>query len=623
MWTCPWVDSLQVPQYSFRSMNLSRLYLARTSGFAALFLLAFTTLAPAPARAAEGVSLRTPRATVRSFIDAMRDVKAGKPARIKDAVKCLDLSQISIEKATTGETIANKLKGFLDRKVRIQYDLIRADVKEDFYALETIWPKLKGITLTRTEDGSWLFSSQTVADIPAMFEKVEDWPILGKIKGGGTVETFADWLRARVPESLRGKTLVMESWQWIALVVLAVAGVMVERFVMLLMGFWIRRWLRKKRAETEENLQTNAPRPIGLVFMAVLWWAVVPLLDLPVGAQAALLFASKLVIVFASVWAAYRLVDLVTGYFMALAERTESKFDDVLVPMIRRALKIVVVAVGLIFVADNLNIKVTSLLAGLGLGGLAFALAAKDTVENLFGSITVLADKPFEIGDWVVIGDKEGTVEQVGFRSTRIRTFYNSQITVPNATLVNATVDNMGRRRFRRVKCMIGIEYGTPADKIDAFCEGIRELIRLHPYTRKDYYMVYFNEFAGSSLNILLYAFHEVPDWATELRERHRLFTDIVRLAGRIGVEFAFPTQTVHVASMPEARAEAPGKTRAVPQPDPGSESGAADTGEAVRLGRAEADAIVNELWGQTPQRPVTMDAPDLMGPGRAGDGSE
>jgi MscS family membrane protein len=309
------------------------------------------------------------------------------------------------------------------------------------------------------------------------------------------------------------------------------------------------------------------------------------------------------------VWALYRLVDLLAAHFKALAARTESRVDDILIPLIRRAVKIVVLVFMVLFVAQNLNVDITSLLAGLGIGGIAFALAAKDTVENLFGSVTVLVDRPFQVGDWVVIGDHEGTVEEIGFRSMRLRTFYNSRITIPNSLLVKSAVDNLGERRYRRVKCMIGVQYDTSPEKVEAFCEGIRELIRRHPYTRKDYYMVYFNAFADSSLNILLYAFHETPDWATELRERHRLFVDIVRLAGRLGVEFAFPTRTLHLASAPPGFAGA--SSPAV--------RGAGDqlTGEALRLGRAEAEAIMDSEWPGGAQSPVSFDDPERISAGR------
>ena len=211
-----------------------------------------------------------------------------------------------------------------------------------------------------------------------------------------------------------------------------------------------------------------------------------------------------------------------------------------------------------------------------------------------------LLDRPFEIGDWIVTGGVEGSVESVGIRSTRVRTFYNSLITVPNSQLISAVVDNMGARRYRRYKTMIGVAYDTPPEKIDAFCAGIRELIRRHPYTRKDYYHVYFNEFADASLNVLLYCFHEAPDWGTELRERHRLFNDILRLARQLGVEFAFPTQTVHLHQAPAAPA---GPAPAAGGEDPG------------KLGRKTARAIVNEtgLAGTMPP-PVSFDSRESRG---------
>jgi MscS family membrane protein len=250
--------------------------------------------------------------------------------------------------------------------------------------------------------------------------------------------------------------------------------------------------------------------------------------------------------------------------------------------MISRTLKIFVTVIGVVFVADNLNIDVTGLLAGLGLGGLAFALAAKDMVQNLFGSMTVLMDRTFSVGDWIVVGDHEGTVEHMGFRSTRLRTFYNSLVTIPNARFITADVDNMGERRYRRMKAVYGLTYDTPPDKIEAFCEGVRELVRQHPYMRKDYYHVYFNSFGAHSLDILVYVFWETPDWATELRERHRFLLDCLRLAKRLGVEFAYPTQTLYLR---QGEQEMP----------PGHEPAQA---EAFSQGQEQARGIVAETTG-------------------------
>ena len=209
------------------------------------------------------------------------------------------------------------------------------------------------------------------------------------------------------------------------------------------------------------------------------------------------------------------------------------------------------------------------------------ALASKDSISNFFGSVTVLVDRPFEIGDWVIAEGIEGTVESVGFRSTRIRTFYNSVITLPNSRLTTTVVDNMGRRRYRRVKTVIGVQYNTTPDQIDAFCEGIRELIRRNSCTRKDYFHVYFNNFSESSLDIMLYFFLRVPDWSTELRERHRLFTEILRLAHELKISFAFPTRTLHMH--PEQELPSP---HVLPHSD------------AERFGKESAARIVDHLRG-------------------------
>jgi len=297
--------------------------------------------------------------------------------------------------------------------------------------------------------------------------------------------------------------------------------------------------------------------------------------------------AVKLLVSLSAVWSAFRLVDVIYALLMRKALATSNRFDDLLVPMVTKSLKVFVVVMGVIFSADNLNIDVTSLLAGLGIGGLAFALAAKDLLGNFFGSLTVLLDRPFQIGDWVVIGDVEGSVEEVGFRSTRVRTFYNSLITLPNAILTNTKIDNMGARRFRRMKTMLGLTYDTPPEKIDAFCEGVRALIRLHPYMRKDYYQVYFNQYSAASLDILVYVFCETPDWNMELRERHRFLLDILRLAKQLDVEFAYPTQTLYLK-----------QDEGGPDAISGQFSPMMSQEDAMAMGQKEAQSIVEATTG-------------------------
>lgn len=356
------------------------------------------------------------------------------------------------------------------------------------------------------------------------------------------------WLDEAIPEVLEGGELFgLAYWQWIGLLLLIFLGIVADHFVRVVFRPVVRRGVRRLDSEVDDDLVKGAVRPLGLFAGAIVWLLLVKALGLSGTVNEVATAAVGVYAVFTGTLTGWRFTDLAAGVLMRMARRTEAKADDILVPLLRKTFKVFIIAFGVVYGAQNLKINIVPLITGLGIGGLAFAFAAKDTVENFFGSIAVILDRPFEVGDWVLIGDVEGTVEELGFRSTRIRTFYNSQVTMPNAELVRANVDNYGRRTYRRWKTYIGVQYDTPPEKLLAFTEGIRELVRRHPYTRKDFYQVWCNDFGDSSLNILLYVFHQVPDWATELRERERLFIDIVRLADRLGVQFAFPTRTVHL----------------------------------------------------------------------------
>ncbi|WP_304516422.1 mechanosensitive ion channel family protein [Cecembia rubra] len=251
----------------------------------------------------------------------------------------------------------------------------------------------------------------------------------------------------------------------------------------------------------------------------------------------------------------YKIVDIVSLYFAKLAEKTESTLDDQLVPLLRKTLKAFVVIVGTLFVLkEGLEVDIVPFLTGLSIGGLAFALAAQDTIKNFFGSIMIFIDKPFQVGDWITSGDVDGTVEEVGFRSTRVRTFRNSVMYIPNGKIADATIDNHGLRQYRRFYTTLTITYDTPPDLIEAFVEGLRKIVENHPNTRKDLYNIYFNSLSTYSQDIMFYIFFQVPTWQEELRCRHEILVQIIRLAKGLGVRFAFPTQTVHMESFPEKR---------------------------------------------------------------------
>jgi len=255
----------------------------------------------------------------------------------------------------------------------------------------------------------------------------------------------------------------------------------------------------------------------------------------------------------------YKIVDVISAYFFNLATKTESTLDDQLVPLLRKTLKAFVVVIGTLFILrDGLNLDIIPFLTGLSIGGVAIALAAQDTIKNFFGSIMIFVDRPFQVGDWITSGDVDGTVEEVGFRSTRVRTFRNSVMYIPNGKIADATIDNHGLRQYRRFYTTLTITYDTPPELTEQFVNGLREIVLSHPHTRKDYFNIYFNNLSSYSIDIMFYVFFEVPTWPMELQCRHELLIQIMKLAESLGVRFAFPTQTLHMESFPEKKELSP-----------------------------------------------------------------
>lgn len=426
---------------------------------------------------------------------------------------------------------------------------------------------------------------------------------------------LADMIRNWIPkDSLLLKTnLLVENWQWIGLLALLTVAVITERIVSVILRKVAKDINSKSGVVQSSSKMHRFVRPFGVL---VTWWSFIslyPLLQIENDTMSGVIdVGGGLVIAFAGVLAAWRFVDVVCDFLRARAAMSENKFDDMLVPLLRRTLKIFVVLIGLAYFSSRVTDDFYKVVAGLSIGSAVLLFAFKDSLENVFGTFTVLMDQPFQLGDWITVGSVDGTVEKVGFRSTRVRTFYNSVITVPNRDFISATVDNWGARRYRRITQTLGVTYDTPPEKIEAFCEGIRELIRQHPYTRKDYFHVYLNGFGSSSLDVMLYCFLEVDDWSMELREKHRLFADILRLAEQLGIQFAFPTTSLHVVK-PEDLAH-PNR--------PASDRSGAVMGK--ELGQSIAETTMSPYGGTLPG-PVVFQHPrsPSIAPGGGADGGD
>ena len=355
-----------------------------------------------------------------------------------------------------------------------------------------------------------------------------------------------------VPDWFKNTYIGIEIEQFIGIGVLVVVAAVAHLALTQLLRFYVGARVAAEDREFWNRERSRLGRSLLALVAAITVLLGFPTLDFDASVENVVNQVASLFGAGAMVVLGFRGVDVLTDVLERRAEATESRFDDQLVPIVNTALKGVAVLIGGVFVLGNLGVNVTSLLAGLGLGGLAVALAAQDTIRNLLGGVTIFADRPFQVGDWVVMNDIEGTVEHVGFRSSRVRTFYNSVVTVPNARIVDTHVDNMGLRQWRRYKTTLGLAYHTTPDQVQAFVEGVRALIRSNPGMRKDFYIVEFHGFAASSLDVLVYCFIDAPNWNDELRTRHVLNLDIMRMAEDLGIEFSFPTQTLHLASTPD-----------------------------------------------------------------------
>lgn len=541
-------------------------------------------------------AISNPRNTMQTFVESMTHWDEGGYETYQDT---MDLRHISENiRDERSEQLAFLLKDILDHDKLVVYQEISDSTTGRPYVhlreLGGLKIEIGPIEIENSDSVEWKFTRTTLDSIDELWKIYSVKPLVSEaVQSGSKNWTLRSrtWLFQNYP-FLFNKIVILENWQWLGMFISILLGMLVSRVAAGVAVQVIRRNFQQEQLKLDTKLEKDFVRPVRVAIMAWVWWLALKPLGLPEDISTWLTTVVVTISSSAFVWAVYRLVDIFGNYIAEKAQASANKYDDMVVPMIVKALKIFVIVAGVIFVAQMNQWDYKTALAGVGIGGLAFALAAQDTLGNIFGSLTVIMDRPFQIGDWVQIGDVDGNVEAVGVRSTKIRTFYNSLITVPNSQLTNAVIDNYGARRYRRIKMNIGITYDTPPEKIEAFCEGIRELIRQHPYTRTDYYHVYLNGFDDSALSILLYCFHECPEWSTELREKHRLLLDIIRLAEKLQVEFAFPTQTLHFQQENGSS---------------GTERLEISSDMALMEGRKIAAGIVDEFHGKNKVKPAPV----------------
>jgi MscS family membrane protein len=503
--------------------------------------------------------------------------QSGFVALIPRAVADLDTSQISPVLAdTVGAERAVLLREVLDR-----IDLpAAADIPDRAEMTRLGLKKWRvpdtEIDLVLIEDGpragQYLVSAETVDRLPDFFERVRSLPEKSETTRAllkamarlnpdpyGTVyDAYLSspaalgrllpprWLMA-MPAWAKARVLGLAPWQWLGTVLGLAFGALlisvVNRF---------RKSLKRRRGDSDGPKWHALLIPVAVIFVVGLalpaLWGILRIGGAP---RVILAYAETTVSTLAAAWLCMVGAVLISDVIVASERLNTGSLDGQLFRLGARLVGMVGAVAILIKGADALGLPAYSVVAGLGVGGLAVALAARDSVANLLGSILIMFEKPFRVGHLVNIAGNTGKVENVGFRSTRIRTLDNSLISIPNNSVVNATVENLSLRPQRRQKFLVQVTYDTTRGKLDSLLEGIRRILREHPFVNGSNSHVRFNEFGESSLNILVIVHLMTEDYGQELAYREDILLRIMDLVTGMGVKFAFPTRTLDVGGGP------------------------------------------------------------------------
>lgn len=301
----------------------------------------------------------------------------------------------------------------------------------------------------------------------------------------------------------------------------------------------------KTETTIDEKILHAFEKPLSFSFIVIGLYVVSIYLPLTPPQE---IFINKILrslIIFVVTWGLYNLTSSQSNFLEEI--KVKLNIDDILIQFFSRLVQFIIVAIGILMIAQEFDYDVDGFIAGLGLGGLAFALAAKDALANVFGGIVIILEKPFLIGDWIKISTAEGTVEEITFRSTKIRAFDQSLITVPNASLVNESITNFSKMGKRRISFHLGISRSTSNDKIEKCVTRIKNMLKNHPDIHPETIFVYFEKFGDSSLDIMFYFFTKTTVWGEYLAVREKVNLKILEILAEENVSLAYPSQNIYL----------------------------------------------------------------------------
>ncbi len=477
-----------------------------------------------------------PQGSVKGFLSAVRDGDFERAAQYLDQrnlPKWMDQWE--------GPELARQLKIVLDRNLWIDPELVSANpdgnLKDGLPHYRDSLGRIKmpnrtvDILLQRVprEDRVyiWKFSNKTVAEIPDLYRQFGYKPFEERLSRLFPDFTFLGW----------------QTWQWAAFLVFFGLAYLAA----LLPSWFFSLLLHRKDTEMSHQAARFVAGPLRII----LWFLLVKLGIHMIGPSATIRSANRAgtLLTIALAWATIRLIGLVFDWWSERLRKGGQETATTLLRPVKTISKIIITLLAVLVWLDNIGFNVSTLLAGLGVGGIAIALAAQDTLKNFFGSVMIFLDKPYQVGQRIVVQGHDGFVEEIGLRSTRLRLLTGHQANIPNETMARVDIENIGRRPHIRRRSNIQIAYDTPLEKVEKAVKIIEELLKDHEGMAADKPpRVYFNEFNDASLNIMMSYWFRPPDYWAFQAFNQKVNMQIMQEFEKEGIEFAFPTTTTYLA---------------------------------------------------------------------------
>lgn len=331
---------------------------------------------------------------------------------------------------------------------------------------------------------------------------------------------------------------------WLYALLFALGGFILSKIVYWIFKKFVSRITAKTKTKVDDLLVDMLEEPIMYAIVILGFWLGFKKLTLPEGATSFMEHAFIFVFIFNLTWLIARTIDaFFQEYLVPLTEKSKSDFDDQIIPIIRKGVRGLIWSLGIIIGLDNAGFDIMALIAGLGIGGLALALAAQDTVKNIFGGIMVFIDKPFKLNDRIKVNGHDGMVQEVGIRSTRIKTLEGRVITMPNATFSESSIENVTAEPSRKVLLNLGLTYDTSPEKMEEAITTLEKLLVDFKEHVEDDHLISFNNFGDFSLGILF--IYYIRKEADIFKVQSDLNLQLLKRFNEKGLEFAFPTQTI------------------------------------------------------------------------------